>query len=400
MTFFLIMLSLGEWMALLESGKAAVETQLLVTCCVIAFALLVTFVYENWLRVLIEKIIWRSRNTWDDYIFNDKLMRVLGYFLPVLIIHELLPYSIEHGTFVYVACRRALAAGVIAIAAACIGIVISGVNDKIQSSDKNNRPTAGIFQMIKIVVWCFAAILIIATLIDKDPRTLLTGLTAFAAVLSLVFKDTIMGLVAGVQLAAYDMIHVGDWIILEKHGINGSVEEVTLNIVKVRNWDNSVATIPPYVLMTDSFMNYNKMSQDKARRIAVELSIDFNSVRLSTSELEQSLKEKGLYVSPGEIAQDVEDEKQVNLTLFSRYVEKYLSVQPFVRTDKYFMVRVRKPAPTGLPVEIYCYVSNVEWKHFEHTQSRVVEHVIAVMPEFGLRIFQSPAGMDFTSLKH
>lgn len=394
------MLSLGEWLALLESGKAAVETQLIVTGCVVMFALLVTFVYENWIRVLIEKIIWSSRNTWDDYIFNDKLMRALGYFIPVVIVYELLPYCMVHDTFVYVACRRALSAAVIALVASCIGLVITGVNDKIQASDKTNRPTAGIFQMIKIIVWCFAIILIIATLIDKDPRTLLTGLTAFAAVLSLVFKDTIMGLVAGVQLAAYDMIHVGDWIVLDKHDINGSVEEVTLNIVKVRNWDNSVATIPPYVLMSESFLNYNKMFQDKARRIMVELSIDFNTVRLCTPELEQSLKEKGLYVSPGEVENDVEDEKKVNLTLFSRYVEKYLAGQPFVRKDMYFMARLKKPMPTGLPLEIYCYIDNVAWKHFEHTQARVIEHIVAVMPEFGLRIFQSPTGMDFSALKH
>lgn len=394
------MISLGEWLAQLESGNAAVETQLIVTGCVVMFSLIVTFVYENWLRVLIEKIIWRSKNTWDDYIFSDKLMRVLGYFLPIMIVYELLPYSMVHDTFVYVACRRALSAGMIALVASCLGILISGINDKIQSSDKTNRPTSGIFQMIRIIVWAISIILIIATLVDKDPRTLLTGLTAFAAVLSLVFKDTIMGLVAGVQLAAYDMIHVGDWIIMDKHGINGSVEEVTLNIVKVRNWDNSVATIPPYVLMSESFLNFNKMFQDKARRIAVELFLDFNSVKLCTSELEQSLKEKGLYVEPGVVEYDVEDKKTVNLTLFSRYVEKYLSEQPFVRKDMYFMARLKKPSPMGLPMEIYCYIDNVAWKHFEHTQSRVLEHIIAVLPEFGLRVFQTPSGIDLTSLKH
>ena len=142
------------------------------------------------------------------------------------------------------------------------------------------------------------------------------------------------------------------------------------------------------------------MSQEKARRIMVELLIDFNTVRLASDELEESLKTKGLYVAPGEIVADVEDKKKVNLTLFMRYVEKYLSEQPFVRTDKYYMARVRKPSSTGLPIEIYCYVSNSEWRHFEHTQSRVVEHVVAVLPEFGLRIFQSPTGLDLTSLKH
>lgn len=393
------MMSLGEWITLLENGQAPLEGQIMASCCVIVAALLVMFIYENWLRVLLEKIIWSSKNTWDDYIFSDRVMRALGYFLPFLLTYELLPYCIAHDTFLYLICRRVLSASLIALVAFVLGRVISGVNDKIQASDTSNRPTSGIFQMIKIVVWCFACILIIAILIDKNPKALLTGLTATAGLLMLVFKDTIMGLVAGVQLAAYDMIHVGDWIIMEKNGINGEVEEVTLNIVKIRNWDNSVVTVPPYVLMSDSFLNYNKMRSDKARRIAVELLLDFNSVRLSTAELEQSLKEKGLYVAPGEVEKDVVSDKDVNLTLFSRYVEKYMSAQSFVRTDKYYMVRVRKPAPTGLPLEIYCYVTNVEWKHFEHTQSRVIEHIVAVLPEFGLRIFQSPSGLDLTSLK-
>lgn len=392
------MLSLDEWIALLETGKATVEAQVIVTSCVVAVALIVTFVYENWLRKVIEKIIWRSRNTWDDYVLSDKLMRSLGYFIPLVIIYEALPYSLVKGTFVYVVCYRVLLASLIAMVAHCLGLIISGVNDKIQASDATNRPTSGVFQMIKIIVWCLAAILIIAALADKDPRTLLAGLTAFAAVLSLVFKDTIMGLVAGVQLAAYDMIHVGDWIAVDKYGIDGVVEEVTLNIVKVRNWDNTVGTIPPHLLMSESFKNYSRIFQDKARRISLEFYIDFNSVRLCSSELEESLKEKGLYASKDDVECDVEESRKVNLTLFSRYIEKFLNEQSFVRKDKFFLARVKQPTPTGLPLEIYCYVDNVAWKHFEHTQSRVVEHLIAVMPEFELRIFQSPAGMDFNAI--
>lgn len=394
------MLTLEEWVALLESGKAEIGTQALVTTSVVAFALLLLMIYEKWIRVAIEKVVWRSHNTWDDYIFSDKVIRALGNFIPFLIVYYALPYCVEKDTFFYVVARRILASGLVLLVAFVLGRLINGVNDKIQASDKTNRPTAGIFQMIALVVWCLSVIIVISILIDKNPWKLLAGLGGAAALMMLVFQDTIKGLVAGVQLAAYDMIHVGDWIALPKHGIDGSVQEVTLNVIKVRNWDNSVATIPPYVLMTDSFLNYNKMSQEKARRIMVELLIDFNTVRLASDELEESLKAKGLYVAPGEIVVDVEDKKKVNLTLFMRYVEKYLSEQPFVRTDKYYMARVRKPSSTGLPIEIYCYVSNSEWRHFEHTQSRVVEHVVAVVPEFGLRIFQSPTGLDFTSLKH
>lgn len=393
------MLSLNEWVALLESGKATIEAQVIVVCSVISFALVATFVYENWLRDVIVKLIKRTSNKWDDYVFSGKTIKALGYFIPVVILYEALPFCLNHETFVYIAIERALLASFIALVAYCLSIIISGINEKIQASDSNNRPTAGIFQMIKIIVWCVALILIIAALIDKNPRTLLTGLTAFAAVLSLVFKDTIMGLVAGVQLAAYDMIHVGDWIVMDKHGIDGSVEEVTLNIVKVRNWDNSVGTIPPYVLMSESFINYNKMFQDKARRIILEFFIDFNSVHICTPEMDESLKEKGLYASLDDVEMDIEETCRVNLTLYSRYVEKYLKEQSFVRKDKFFLTRVKQPMATGLPLEIYCYIDNVAWKHFEHTKSRVVEHLIAVMPEFGLRIFQSPSGMDLTSLK-
>lgn len=395
-----IMMSLNEWIDLLSSGKATIETQMIVTAGVVIVALLVLLIYENWVRIAIEKFIWRSKNTWDDFVFSDKVMRAVGYFIPFMIVYMALPYCVSSDAFFYEIARRVLLSCLVLITTFVGGRLISGVNEKIQSSDKNNRPTAGIFQMIALVMWCLSAIIVVAILIDKSPWKLLAGLGGAAALMMLVFQDTIKGLVAGVQLAVYDMVHVGDWIVLEKYGINGSVQEVTLNVVKVRNWDNSVGTIPPYVLMTDSFLNYNKMSQEMARRIAVELLVDFNSVRLASPELEKSLKEKGLYVAPGEVIADVEDERLVNLTLFSRYVEKYLASQPFVRTEKYFMVRVRKPAPTGLPVEIYCYVSNSEWKLFEHTQSRVIEHIIAVMPEFGLRIFQSPSGMDIASLKH
>lgn len=392
------MISVSEWIALIESGKATIEAQLIATCCVIAVALIVTFVYENWLRKVIEKIIWRSRNTWDDYLFSDKFMRALGYFIPFMIVYEALPYCLVNGTFIYVVCQRVLWASITALIAYCLGIIVSGVNDKIQASDSFNRPTTGIFQMIKIVIWGVAIIFIIATLIDKDPQKLLAGLAGAAAVLSLVFKDTIMGLVAGVQLAAYDMIHVGDWIAVEKHGIDGVVEEVTLNIVKVRNWDNTVGTIPPYLLMSESFRNYSKIFQDKARRISLEFFIDFNSVRLCSPEMEESLKEKGLYATLDDVECDVQETRKVNLTLYSRYIEKFLSEQPYLRKDKFFLVRVKQPKPTGLPLEIYCYIDNVAWKHFEHTQSRVVEHLIAVMPEFGLRIFQSPSGIDVNSI--
>ena len=392
-------MTIGEWTTLLASGKAETGTQAIVTACVVAFALILMMIYEKWIRVAIEKIIWRSRNTWDDYIFSDKVIRALGYFIPFSIVFVALPYCVERDTFFYVVARRILASGLVLLVAFVLGRLISGVNDKIQASDKNNRPTAGIFQMITLIVWCLSVIVVISILVDKDPWKLLAGLGGAAALMMLVFQDTIKGLVAGVQLAVYDLIHVGDWIEMGKYSIDGTVEEVTLNVIKVRNWDNTVATIPPQLLMSESFKNYSKIFTDKARRISLELFIDFNSVRLCTQDEEKSLKEKGLYASIDDVECDVQETHKVNLTHFSRYIEKFLKEQSYVRKDKFFLVRVKQPVSTGLPLEIYCYIDNVAWKHYEHTKSRVVEHLIAVMPEFGLRIFQSPTGLDFTALK-
>ena len=239
------MLSLTEWVALLENGKASFEAQVIVSCCVVAVALVVTFVYRNWLCKLVKKIVKRSNNKWDDYLMGDKPLKSFGLIIPFFIVYEALPFSLCHDIFIYEALRRIILAVLISLISNSLCIVISGINEKIQSSSTSNRPTAGIFQMVKIIVWFIAFILIVAALMNRNPGTLLTGLTAFAALLSLIFKDIITGLVAGVQLAAYDMVHVGDWISMEQHGIDGNVEEVSINIVKVRNWDNTVATISP-----------------------------------------------------------------------------------------------------------------------------------------------------------
>ena len=407
------MLSLDEWIALLETGKATVEAQVIVTSCVVAVALIVTFVYENWLRKVIEKIIWRSRNTWDDYVFSDKLMRSLGYFIPLVIIYEALPYSLVKGTFVYVVCYRVLLASLIAMVAHCLGLIISGVNDKIQASDATNRPTSGVFQMIKIIVWCFAAILIIAALADKNPGTLITGLTAFAAVLSLVFKDTIMGLVAGVQLAAYDMIHVGDWIAVDKYGIDGVVEEVTLNIVKVRNWDNTITTIPTWSLVSDSFKNWSGMSASGGRRIKRSISIDVTSIRFLDEDEMQRLNKAHLlkpYLTSrhqeinewnrqqGSTESILNLRRMTNIGTFRAYLNEYLRNHPRIRKDMTLMVRQLAPGDNGLPLEIYAFTNTVVWLEYESIQADIFDHIFAIVEEFGLRLHQSPTGNDIRSL--
>ena len=246
----------------------------------------------------------------------------------------------------------------------------------------------GVYQMLKVIIVCIGVILIIGVLIEKDFTTLIAGLGASAAVLMLIFKDTILGLVAGVQLSAHDMLRPGDWIMIEKFGVDGIVEEVTLNTVKVRNWDKTITTVPPYVLVSDSFKNWRGMRESGGRRVARSLRIDMNTIRFCTeTELKGFSSEEwaqGAGLS-GEI---------VNLKLFRMAVEHYLRGLSGVNGTLMLMVRQLEPTSEGLTIQLYFFTSEQDWVPHERMASDVIEHVIASLPRFGLRVFQRPSGTD------
>jgi miniconductance mechanosensitive channel len=253
-----------------------------------------------------------------------------------------------------------------------------------------NRPLKGIYQMLKIVVICVALIIAVSILIDKNPGYILTALGASAAVLMLVFKDTIMGLVAGVQLSANDMLRPGDWISMPKYGADGDVMEVTLTTVKVRNWDNTITTIPPYALVSDSFQNWRGMQESGGRRIKRSIFIDMRSITFCTEEQKEELRRHGW-------SKDLErdDEFVVNLHLFRNYLEDYLRKHSRVNQNMTIMVRQLQPTAQGLPLELYFFSDGTAWVPYEHLQAEIFEHVFAMLPTFNLRVFQSPMGSDF-----
>lgn len=244
--------------------------------------------------------------------------------------------------------------------------------------------------MMKIAVVCVVAIIIISILIDKNPGYILTALGASAAVLMLVFKDMIMGLVAGVQLSANDMLRPGDWISMPKYGADGSVLEVTLTTVKVRNWDMTITTIPPYALVSDSFQNWRGMQESGGRRVKRSIYIDMRSISFVPQEQQEEFKEKGWLDNI-----EREDHIVVNLHVFRNYLEDYLRHHPRVNKDLTIMVRQLQPTVQGLPLELYFFYAGTEWLPYEHLQSEIFEHVFAMLPNFGLRVFQSPMGIDF-----
>jgi len=342
----------------------------------------------------IKKLTARTQATWDDYLFNDAVLDNMCHLIPPIILYVLLPFAFPHEpvtlTFILKLCWVYITA--VAMKLICSFLTslytISSEHEKLK-----NHPLKGVYQMIKLIVICVGVIIIISTLIDKDPVNILTGLGASAAILMLVFKDTIMGLVAGVQLSANDMLRPGDWITMPKYGADGTVIEVTLTTVKVRNWDNTITTVPPYALVSDSFQNWRGMRESGGRRVKRSINIDMNTVRFCTPEQMKKF-EKQVWMSGFEKT----GKEEVNLYVFRHYLEYYLRHNPRVNTELILMVRQLQPTPQGLPIELYFFSANKDWIPYERLQAEVFDHLLAVLPEFGLRVFQIPSGLDVLSL--
>lgn len=276
--------------------------------------------------------------------------------------------------------------------------------------DAASRPIKGYIQLLKIVLYAGAAILIVAALMDQSPLLLLSGLGAMAAVLLLVFKDTILSLVASVQLTSNDMIRVGDWIEMPALGADGDVIDIALHTIKVQNWDKTISTIPTHRLISESFKNWRGMSESGGRRIKRSLFLDQNGVRFLTAEEKQKLRrfqlldaylgrkqeELGEWNAALEKAgRDPINERNVtNIGTFRAYMVEYLRAHAQVAQGMTLMVRQLDPTPQGLPIEIYCFTSTTAWTAYEDIQSDLFDHMLAILPEFGLRPFQQPSGLD------
>ena len=277
-----------------------------------------------------------------------------------------------------------------------------------------NKPLKGFIQILQVTVFFIGVILIISILINKSPVSLLAGLGASAAILMLVFKDTILGFVAGIQLSANDMLRAGDWITMSKYGADGTVIEVTLNAVKVRNFDNTITTIPPYALVSDAFQNWRGMSESPGRRIKRSINIDMNSVHFCTPEMLEKFRKISLitdYIDGKEQELDeyneehhidssiwVNGRRQTNLGVFRAYLVRYLRSLPEVSKELVCMVRHLQPTDTGIPIELYCFSSNKVWVEYEGIQADIFDHVLAVIPEFGLSVFQNVSGADLKNI--
>lgn len=359
---------------------------------------MVAYYICKWLLYLVGIAIDKSPTKWDNDLIDHRFMRAVSQLAPALTVNWFLPAFFRANESDSVHWIKVLTSFYILWAVVRIAVIFIENLYKAMSHRKRTQPYAvkGIFQMLKLVMIGIGIIIGISILIGKEPIAILTALGASAAILMLVFKDTILGLVASVQLTANKMLHKGDWIVAEKHGANGEVEDVSLTTVKVRNWDNSISTIPPYALISDSFRNYQPMRRSGGRRVERSIYIDAESIRFCTEAELLELDRRGwLENIPVDRAA-----RQVNLTLLRRYLEKYIARHKDVNPDMLHMVRQMQPTPSGLPLQLYFFTHRTGWKDFEHVQADIFDHVYAVIQEFGLRIFQTPSGTDIASLRN
>ncbi|MEI3135325.1 MAG: mechanosensitive ion channel domain-containing protein [Phocaeicola sp.] len=370
------------------------STRLTLIALILLISYIITKLFRHLVIPAVHKITSRTKATWDDYLFNERMMTSFCRMIPPIMFYLLLPFVFNNIPQVL---DILLKGCLIYLVITTLMLVNSFLNSLYEISNEHetlrNRPLKGIYQMINLVAIGIGIILIISILIDQNAATILAGLGASAAVLMLIFKDSILGLVAGVQLSANDMLRPGDWITMPKYGADGDVLEVSLTTVKVRNFDKTITTIPPYVLVSDSFQNWRGMRETGGRRIKRSIFIDMTTVHFCSE------KEKIMFASRGWIdeAQAKPETQVVNLYVFRNYLQNYLREHP--RTHKELMIMVRQMQPTseGLPLEIYCFSNTTVWLEYEQIQGEIFDHILAVIPEFGLRIFQRPSGNDLST---
>jgi miniconductance mechanosensitive channel len=407
-----IVVELLRYLGFSESVTKLAEPALL------ALTVLLLAVIANWIakRVLLtalQRFVRRTRTNWDDILHEKRFFGRLSHIAPALVVYSsatLFPPYSEFITNVAVAYMGLV--GLLALDA-FLNAVVSVYR---QFEVSRSRPIRGYVQALKAFIFVVGGIAIIGTLIDESPWKLISGIGALTAIVLLVFKDSILGFVASIQVSANDMVQIGDWIEMPKYGADGDVIDITIQCVKVRNWDKTITTIPTYALVSDSFKNWRGMQESGGRRIKRSICIDMNSVKFCSSEmiekfknfafLETYIQEKVAEVEEYnrkmgfDMSEKINGRRLTNLGTFRAYIREYLRNHPKVHPKLTLMVRHRPPTEHGLPIEIYLFTNDIRWVEYESIQADIFDHILAVVPEFGLRVFQSPSGSDLKELTH
>ena len=387
------------------------EIIFLILIVVIAFAVGAVFHY---LSVRFTRKVLKYKNiSFLSSLIEYNALRKMSAVIPPLIISALLPFAFDYRSTWFTASEKITWIYFFIALLFSVNAVLNSVGNVLMNKEQlQNRPMKGFIQIFQVIFSCIAIIVIISILINKSPLNLITGLGAFAAVLMLIFKDTILGFVAGVLLSENDMVHIGDWIEMPQNNVNGVVMDITLNIVKVQNFDNTIVTIPPYSLVSGSFINWRGMTESGGRRIMREYALKLDYIQPCTPEflekmnkfdadLADFITEKQKQAAEGKVANTdnpaglVNGTIDTNVGLLRAYMTLYLKRHPFISKDLLLMVRTLAPTENGLPVQIYCFSANKNWPSYESIQAEIMEHFVSVLPEFGLYPFQNPTARDY-----
>ena len=369
------------------------------------------------LLVAVRALAKRTAQTWDDALIHNRVGEKLAQLVPVFIIYVGVNFLPDINAVVRSVVMNVTSAYMIVVLALTAIAILNAINELYESNpEARRRPIKGFIQLLQLGVLIIAGLLFIAALMDRSPVILLSGFGAMTAVLLLVFKDTLLSLVASVQLTAQDMVRVGDWIEVPQFGADGDVVDVELHTIKVQNWDKTITTIPTHRLISDSFKNWRGMSASGGRRIKRSLYIDTSSIHFMDEETTERCKrflllDEYLAGKENELAEYNRDfsgvstqerdiavnmRRLTNVGTFRAYAWRYLHRHPRIRKDMTLLVRQLQPGPQGLPIELYCFTSTTAWDEYEDIQADIFDHLMAIIPEFGLRLFQQPAGTEFS----
>ena len=378
-------------------------------------AIIVDLLVKSIVVKAVQTVAKKSRATWDDTLLQHKVISRLVQIVPGWIIFSGVPFVPGLPDTVVQLTRNVATGYMVLMLTMALTALLSAANTIYSELPvARTRPLKGFVQLLQIVIWLVGAVLIVAAVLDQSPVLLLSGFGAMTAILLLVFKDTILSLVASVQLAAQDMVRVGDWVEMPQFGADGDVVDVQLHTVKVQNWDKTITTIPTHRLISDSFKNWRGMSETGARRIKRAIYLDVSSIRFQRQDeidhfkrfvllkdyiaaKENDLKDYNASLG-AEFDEAVNQRRLTNVGTFRAYALNYLKNHPRIHKGMTLMVRQLAPGPEGLPLEVYCFTKTTVWTEYEDIQSDIFDHLLAVVSEFGLRLYQKPAGSDLAGL--
>lgn len=386
------MINLGSWMNGILIGWgvdpkiANTFDEMIIAALLVILAIGLDYLCQAIFVGSMKKLAQHTHYQWDSLLLKRKVVHHLVHTIPGILVYALLPLAFIRGKGLLLLSQKICAVYIVFASLLAInGFILVFLDMYNMRQGNKNRPIKGFMQVLQVLLFFIGGIVIIAILIGKSPASLFAGLGASAAILMLVFKDTILGFVAGIQLSANDMLRPGDWITVPGSNANGIVQEITLNTVKIQNFDNTISTIPPYTLVSASFQNWRGMVESGGRRVMKSIFLDLNTIKFCTPDMLNTFRKEIPLLADYKPDEGV---TPTNSQMFRVYVEKYLTSLPVVNTDLDLIISQLQSTEYGVPIQIYFFSRNKIWKEYERIQSDIFDHFFAMVPKFELKVYQ------------